>query len=215
MEKHIQSARDPRVALTFVNGPYKLDPTGRDVWISSFKTGKGDCDSKAISASDICYSYMRREWIPCIAMGHAWLSSKDNPPERAKIAHAYNVFVSRTLDDVVIGEPTYLVKGFNDMGPGSGHIIEVKYLLSPGASIKVNATNDMGKEVPIHTRNDVLIDAIKRETSAIKDELNRRYDEYVSPLPPVELVEIGRNKNGMPILQIVENPFVNESKKVQ
>jgi len=101
------------------------------------------------------------------------------------------------------------------MGPESGHIIEVEWLLAPGASIRIGVANDMGKDVPIHTKNDVLIEAIQQETSAIKDELNKKYDEYVSPLPPARLVETGKNENSMPILKIVEPPFVNESKGVQ
>lgn len=214
LEKHIKGKRDPKVALTFVNGPYVNDPSGRDVWISSYKEGQGDCDSKAISAVDICYSYMQNSWIPMIAMGNAWLSDKKTPPQRVVTPHAYNVFVSRTSDDVIIGEPTYLVKSFADMGPGSGHIISVEWLLAPGASIRVGASNDMTKDVKINTENQVLIDAIKRETSPIKDELNRRYDTYVSPLPPVNLIQRGENKNKMPILVMGES-FASASTSVQ
>jgi len=214
LERHIKHARDPRVALTYINGPYVNDPAGRDVWKSSYRDGQGDCDSKAISAMDICYSYMRKSWIPCIAMGNAWLSDKDNPSERAVTPHAYNVFLSRTSNRAVIGEPTYTVKDFNDMGPGSGHIIEVEWLLAPGASIRIGVANDMGKDVGIHTRNEVLIEAIERETATIKPELNRAYDEYVSPLTPAELEQVGTNANGMPILAMTQG-FETSSKRVQ
>jgi hypothetical protein len=216
LERHINGAKDPRVVLTFINGPYTPDPAGTDVWITSFKSGEGDCDSKAISAVDICYSYMRDDWIPMIAMGDAWLSGKSDPNERVVTKHAYNVFVSRRSDDVVVGEPTYLVEGFDDMGPGSGHIIEVKYLLAPGAAIRVeDGRNDMGKDTPTHVLNEVLVDAIKREVAGIKDVLNKRYDEYVSPLPPAELVQTGTSEYGMPILKIKGETFADSSKGVQ
>ena len=79
---------DPRVVMAFLNGDYTSDGA-QDTWVSSFKTGKGDCDryplpcvrrlacahssySKAIAALNLAYTYFweqERTWIPMLAMG--------------------------------------------------------------------------------------------------------------------------------------------------
>lgn len=35
--------QDPRVVMSLLNGPYKSDGSS-DLWITSFKSGEGDCD---------------------------------------------------------------------------------------------------------------------------------------------------------------------------
>lgn len=127
--------------LATAAGPYTSDGN-KDIWKSHFLQ-LGDCDSMSIAAVQACY-ILSDDWIPCIAMGKAWLASgkhTESGSNRKITQHAYPVFINVHTGEVCMLESTYPGE-MNDFGPGTGHLVSCEWLILPGGCLYINKSHD-------------------------------------------------------------------------